>query len=168
MKHGVWCLLLLLSLCLSSCDMPKERSMKKLSSYTEELETRDDDYVVENWDGLVERYKKIDSQLSEYEFSNEELREIGAEKVRCLTVLAKAAARSGSGKLNLFLQQMHGAVSGLAEEVDPSQIEESLENFIENLDIEDAKEMVEDYTEELKEAGKKLGGFLDGLFSGDD
>ena len=105
------------TLTLSAAE-PKEKCIKKLEKLNKEVKKEAANFTDEDWDAVMEQYSAISDELKTYEYTEEELRQIGKLKGRFLGMVAKKNLTKGSKALNDFLQQMGGFLEGLIEGTD--------------------------------------------------
>lgn len=106
----------------------------EFSGIADELEQNSQTYTADDWAGIISQYESIIESMQGYEYSDEELQEIGHQQGRCLAYITKGyailAAKKGAGYLN----QLKGLVEGFEQEFgDGDEIVNSVESLIDGI-----------------------------------
>lgn len=106
------------SLCLlgmTSCDH-KQTAIDELEGFAEELKESSEQYTKEDWNAATEQYQAIETELEQYEFTDEELKEIGKIKARCIKYFSKGSIMMIGKELKSFRIQLEGAIEELSKD----------------------------------------------------
>ena len=106
--------LMLLSLLLVACH-PSQTAMDDLQKFTERIETKSDKWSEADWDDAAMHYSEICQTIERYDYSDEELREIGKLKGRCLAKFSKHSFDEGTKGMHDAFIELGGALEGLFE-----------------------------------------------------
>jgi hypothetical protein len=106
--------LLLLSLLFVACN-PSETAFNDLQKFTERIEQKSDNWSAADWDEAVLHYADICQTLDNYEYTDEQKREIGKLKGRCKAKFAKHSLDENANGMHDALIELGGAVEGLLE-----------------------------------------------------
>ena len=108
-KLNVFLAAIAFSLGFSSCETSKT-PISELSSLVEKVEDRYDEFTDEDWE-------KIEEELSKYDYSEEDLKEIGKLKGRIFAKMTKNAVKDFSKQIEDLGKQIEGGVEGFFEEL---------------------------------------------------
>ena len=97
----------------ASAITPKEKCIRKLEKFTKEVKKNSATYTDEDWDQAMQTYDEITAEMKD-----EELRQIGKPKGRCIGLLARKSLNKGAAELNTLMQQLGGFLEGLLETAD--------------------------------------------------
>ena len=106
------------SLCLlgmTSCDH-KQAAIDELEGLAEDLKESSEQYTKEDWNAATEQYQAIETELEQYEFTDEELKEIGKIKARCFKYFSKGSIMMIGKELKSFRIQLEGAIEELSKD----------------------------------------------------
>ena len=106
--------LALLALLLAACN-PSQSSLDELQKFTERIEQKSPDWSDADWDDAAIYYSEICQTLDRYDYTEEQLREIGKLKGRCLAQFAKHSFNEGTQGLHDSFIELGGAIEGLLE-----------------------------------------------------
>ena len=115
-KLNVFLATVAFSLGISSCETSKT-PISELSSLVEKVEDRYDEFTDEDWEKIVSEYEKIEEELSKYDYSEEDLKEIGKLKGRIFAKMTKNAVKDFSKQIEDLGKQIEGGVEGFFEEL---------------------------------------------------
>lgn len=115
-KLNVFLAAIAFSLGFSSCETSKT-TISELSSLVEKVEDRYDEFTDEDWEKIVSEYEKIEEELSKYDYSEEDLKEIGKLKGRIFAKMTKNAVKDFSKQIEDLGKQIEGGVEGFFEEL---------------------------------------------------
>ena len=76
----------------------------------EELKENSSDYSSQDWEEANEQYQLLVEQIDQYEYTDEELKEIGKIKARCLKRMTKGAMKQLQDGIHSITKQMEGAI----------------------------------------------------------
>lgn len=109
-------LLVLLSMVVFVCQADtlsdKDKAVKDLQNFCAEVVANNSTYTDEQWKAQKVAYDSITSKLEVYDFTNEELKEIGKLKGRFLSYYAKAKGNSMTVSGKKKLSEFKGMVEG--------------------------------------------------------
>ena len=108
-KFNVFLAAIAFSLCFSSCETSKT-PIEHLSSLVEQVEDRYDEFTDEDWERIASEYEKIEEEMSKYEFTDDELKEIGKLKGRIYL-------KDFSKQIEDWGKQIEGGLEGFFEEL---------------------------------------------------
>lgn len=106
-------LFFVLAIALVACTT-KQTPVDDLQALATELTEHSENYTASDWQRVAEEYARIESELNENEYSDEELKEIGRLKGKCMKAIVNASAKLLKKKSHEFQQQLEGA----SEELD--------------------------------------------------
>lgn len=115
-KFNVFLAAIAFSLCFASCETSKT-PIEHLESLVEQVEDRYDEFTDEDWEKIASEYEKIEEEMSKYEFSDDELKEIGKLKGRIYAKMTKNALKDFSKQMEEWGKQIEGGVEGFFEEL---------------------------------------------------
>lgn len=87
----------------------KQDPIDDLQDLATELKDNFEDYSEEDWKEAQNKFVEIENKLSEYEYSDEELKEIGKLKAKCGITFTRAAAKMLNDKMHSMKKQFEGA-----------------------------------------------------------
>ena len=102
-----------------SCEN-KQAPIKKLENLNRELIQNSDSYTSQDWEKAVFEYEQIELELSKYNYTDEELRQIGKMKGRLFAKLSKEYLNKTMDEVDSYLKMFEGALEGFMEELDLS------------------------------------------------
>lgn len=108
-------LILLIFLCACSS---KQDPVNKLEDLVEELQDESEDYSPKDWERLAQTYAEIEQDLQKYEYTDEELKEIGKLKAKCFRSFAKSSAKALKSTMHNFKMQLDGASEEIEDALD--------------------------------------------------
>ena len=109
MKGIYFFILLLMSIAFTSCDK-RQSAINDLENFSEELKENSSDYSSQDWEEANEQYQLLVEQIDQYEYTDEELKEIGKIKARCLKRMTKGAMKQLQDGIHSITKQMEGAI----------------------------------------------------------
>ena len=108
MKRIYFFIMLVMSIAFTSCDK-KQSAINDLENFSEELKEYSSDYSSQDWEEANEQYRLLVEQIDQYEYTDEELKEIGKIKARCLKQMTKGAMKQFQDGIHSITKQMEGA-----------------------------------------------------------
>lgn len=87
----------------------KQSPVNELEDLAYELSENADSYDADEWQEVIEKYQKIEEDLNNYEYTDEELKEIGRLKGKCFAAFTKSSAKILKGAVHNWQMQMEGA-----------------------------------------------------------
>lgn len=106
--------LLLLALFITGCN-PSQMAVDDLQKFTERIETKSDRWSEADWDDAAMHYSELCQTIERYDYNEEQLREIGKLKGRCLAQFAKHSFDEGTKGLHDSFIELGGAIEGLLD-----------------------------------------------------
>lgn len=107
----------------------KQSAVDDLRDLSVELQDNSENYDSNDWQEVAEKYAKIEKDLNKYEYTDEELKEIGRLKGRCIAAITRSSMKNIGRMVHGYQKQIEGAseeLEGLAEEFE-NMFEESQE-----------------------------------------
>lgn len=102
---------------LSSC-ASKASAINDLRQLSEQVRDYGATYNVKDWKRTAQRYNKITDRLSKYDFTLEEMNEIGRLKGQCAGYFATGVIDNVGGKVINAASLIKGFLQGVREAVD--------------------------------------------------
>ena len=106
--------LLLVTLLLAACH-PQQTAKEDLQKFTERIEQKSDKWSDADWDDAAMHYSEICQTIERYDYSADELREIGKLKGRCLAEFSKHTFDKDNKEMHDAFIELGGALEGLFE-----------------------------------------------------
>lgn len=106
--------LMMLSLLLAACN-PSQTAMDDLQKFTERIEQKSANWSDADWDDAAMHYSEICQTINMYDYTDEQKREIGKLKGRCLAQFGKHTFDEGTQGLHDSFIELGGAIEGLLE-----------------------------------------------------
>ena len=97
-----------------SCDS-SQSAIRDLEMLLNEIETNYQSYSEEDWENMSLSYSAIEEELAKHEYTDEELKEIGRMKGRCLGYLTKQSIKEIEKQLEDFGKELEGGIEGFLE-----------------------------------------------------
>jgi len=110
----VFLLLAFSALLLTSCSTER-RCLGQMRSLTERIETRGDNYDMDDWESALEQYKAIDEKMDESKLSPQQSKEYGELKGRCVAKFAKSKVQQVVEGIAGYINQGSGILKGILE-----------------------------------------------------
>ena len=138
-------LVALIALAMTSCaKWQAQHQINALESLVEKIENHGDELTRQDWQEVSDKYEAICTKINQYDYTNEQLKEIGRLKGRYYVAYAKGALNSEGGLLNGLFQQgsglLDGVLGGVSDAIDDVLDDISDEQEDEEMD-EDLKEL---------------------------
>lgn len=129
MKHvNIFLIAIICSLLTISCNNAKT-SIDELSLLIEDIEENSDNYTDEDWEYVIEEYSLIEQEMENYEYTDEELREIGRLKGIFAMKIAKQVLKDYTEDIKDLQLQFEGGLDGIKEELNKDDYDEIKEFF---------------------------------------
>lgn len=93
---------------LASCKTKEESAIADLNDLCVKIETEGADYSAAEWEKITKEYEEIHNRLSECDFTDEQLREVGKVEGKLLKAFAEQGTRS-------LLREGKGFLDGLMD-----------------------------------------------------
>ncbi len=101
----------LCTLLLCSCRSSKDTAMEDLRQFQTELATNGNMYDVKDWKKAAEKYKKLNSHLLKYQYTNSEKEELGRLHGLCAASFKNALTNKVVG-IGSFLKGLYDSFKG--------------------------------------------------------
>ena len=124
MKRIYFFIMLVMSIAFTSCDK-KQSAINDLENFSEELKENSSDYSSQDWEEANEQYQLLVEQIDPYEYTDEELKEIGKLKARCLKQMTKGAMKQFQDGIHSITKQMEGAIEEFGIDSDDDDYDDS-------------------------------------------
>lgn len=144
MKRIVFALSVLFVVFSFTACVNSQTPIKELEKIAKEVEENYNSYTQEDIDEVLVRLDAVEKEFDKYEYTDEELREIGRLNGRMSAYLTKAALNNLGSSMGDLFQELGGGIEGFMEAFGV----ESLDLDIDEGDLSD---------EELREAGRNAG-----------
>lgn len=103
-----------ISLGLTSCDS-SQSAINDLEALLHEIETNYQSYTEEDWENMSLSYSAIEEELAKHEYTDEELKEIGRLKGKCIGYLTKQSIQNLEKQIKDLAKELEGGVEGFWE-----------------------------------------------------
>lgn len=87
----------------------KQSPINDLEDLAFELKENSEGYSQSDWEKVAVRYSEIEEQMQQYEYTDEELKEIGKLKAQCFKAIVHSSAKNIKKQMRNFQMQMEGA-----------------------------------------------------------
>lgn len=98
----------------SVCASPKT-PIKKLEKLVDKVEKKHASYDEEDWKEVAEEYANIKEEFEKYEYTKQELKEIGKLKGRLKGYITKKSIKKFSKSVEDFANELGGGIEGFLE-----------------------------------------------------
>lgn len=109
------CVAMISTLVLCSCKSKEERVIDQLDNLAEKIEKNASDWDSEQWEDAFEEIQKIQKEISECKFSNEQLQTLGEVEGRLATAVLTYGAKAVGNEFGSFLQGAGSFVEGFKD-----------------------------------------------------
>jgi len=107
------CILLIL---LLVCSCSREGSViSDYRSLAKELKANSSDYSAEDWDNVVEKYKKLENKASRCRFSPKEKKELNRLRGQCAAYMLKSITKQAKVQMEDAIEQFSDMAEGFNE-----------------------------------------------------
>ena len=100
----------------ASCEN-KQTPIKKLEKLDRTLVQQSESFTEQDWENALMEYEQIEEELSRYNYTDEELRQIGKMKGRLLAKISKEYLNKTMDEVDSYLKMFEGALEGFMEEL---------------------------------------------------
>jgi hypothetical protein len=100
----------------ASCEN-KQTPIKKLEKLDRTLVQQSESFTEQDWENALMEYEQIEQELSMYNYTDEELRQIGKMKGRLLAKISKEYLNKTMDEVDSYLKMFEGALEGFMEEL---------------------------------------------------
>lgn len=109
----------------ASCTTPEEKSLRSLQELYQDLEQNHENYTLEDWDKAQAEYELLSTQIKGYQYTDEQLVEIGRLQGKCAAYLTKGYFKRFEKNLIQTLGVFKGYMEGMEQMTpDSSSIQE--------------------------------------------
>lgn len=117
------------ALFVSSCQSQEEKAIDKLDTLVERVEKNGNDYSADDWKAVVKDLEAINKEMENYDYSKEELKEIGRKEGRIMVMMTHEAAKYLKNNYQSILEGVGSFAKGIKEEVESELDEEKMEQI---------------------------------------
>ncbi len=120
-KFIVFLMSMAIAFALVSCSSSSQALIEQLDDLATELSEDSDGFSDEDWDKAMAKLSEIEENMQQYEYTDEELKEIGRLTAQCLKSFARSSATIMKGQLHNFQTLFEGAAEefeGFGEEME--------------------------------------------------
>lgn len=103
-----------LALSFTSCDS-SQSAIKDLETLLHEIESNYQSYTEEDWENMSLSYSAIEEELAKHEYTDEELKEIGRLKGKCIGYLTKQSLNDLEKQIKDLTKELEGGIEGFLE-----------------------------------------------------
>ena len=121
--------LVFVALFISSCQSQEEKAIDKLDTLVERVEKNGNDYSADDWKAVVKDLEAINKEMENYDYSKEELKEIGRKEGRIMVMMTHEAAKYLKNNYQSILEGVGSFAKGIKEEVESELDEEKMEQI---------------------------------------
>ncbi|MBR6520619.1 MAG: hypothetical protein IKT77_06530 [Paludibacteraceae bacterium] len=100
----------------ASCEN-KQTPIKKLEKLDKTLVQQSESFTEQDWENALMEYEQIEQELSMYNYTDDELRQIGKMKGRLLAKISKEYLNKTMDEVDSYLKMFEGALEGFMEEL---------------------------------------------------
>lgn len=98
----------------TSCDS-SQSAIEDLETLLNEIEANYQTYTDEDWENMSLSYSAIEEELAKHEYTDEELKEIGRLKGRCMGYLTKQSLKDLEKQIKDLTKELEGGIEGFLE-----------------------------------------------------
>ena len=113
-KYLFICLTFALVFSFTSCDS-SQSAINDLEVLLQEIETKYQTYTEEDWENMSLSYSAIEEELAKHEYTDEELKEIGRLKGKCMGYLTKQSIKDLEKQIKDLTKELEGGIEGFLE-----------------------------------------------------
>ena len=96
-----------------ACATPEEKSLRTLQDLYEDMELNHENYTVEDWEKIQVEFEVVTAQMKLYDYTDEQLRDIGKLKGKCTAYLTKGLLK----RAEKGMVEFGGILEGFLEEL---------------------------------------------------
>lgn len=108
------CLTFMILFGITSCDS-SQSAIRDLEILLNEIEENHQSYTEEDWENMSLSYSAIEEELAKYEYTDEELKEIGRLKGKCIGYLTKQSLNDLEKQIEDLTKELEGGIEGFLE-----------------------------------------------------
>lgn len=113
-KYLFICLTFALVFSFTACDS-SQTAINDLETLLHEIETNYQSYTEEDWENMSMSYSAIEEELAKHEYTDEELKEIGRLKGKCMGYLTKQSLKDLEKQIKDLTKELEGGIEGFLE-----------------------------------------------------
>lgn len=113
-KYLFICLTFALAFSFTACDS-SQTAINDLETLLHEIETNYQSYTEEDWENMSLSYSAIEEELAKHEYTDEELKEIGRLKGKCMGYLTKQSLKDLEKQIKDLTKELEGGIEGFLE-----------------------------------------------------
>ena len=113
-KYLFICLTFALVFSFTSCDS-SQSAINDLEVLLQEIETNYQTYTEEDWENMSLSYSAIEEELAKHEYTDEELKDIGRLKGKCMGYLTKQSIKDLEKQIKDLTKELEGGIEGFLE-----------------------------------------------------
>ena len=117
MRRFIKSTIILLTL-FTGCTSPENKAMNDLIGLAEYVEAEHETLTVEDWKGIAQTLDELENEMSQYHYTDAELKEIGRQKGRIVGYLTKWGAKTAEDEISNVTKQLEGAIEGFQDAFD--------------------------------------------------
>lgn len=117
MKNLKFCIYLLVCVFIFTSCENKQAPIKKLEKLDRTLVQQSESFTEQDWENVLMEYEQIEQELSMYNYTDDELRQIGKMKGRLLAKISKEYLNKTMDEVDSYLKMFEGALEGFMEEL---------------------------------------------------
>lgn len=95
-------------LMLTTCSS-KQSPVDDLTELSYKLQEDSENYSSKDWESAITKYAQIEKDLQQYEYTDEELKEIGRLKAKCAKAMMKSSGKLLKSQFHILEMQLEGA-----------------------------------------------------------
>ena len=99
---------------LTSCES-SQTAINDLEDLLHEIETNYQSYTEEDWENISVSYSAIEEELTQHEYTDEELKKIGRMKGKCMGYITKQSLNNLEKQIKDFTKELEGGIEGFLE-----------------------------------------------------
>ena len=147
-------LISLMGLFAVSCN-PKDVPVNDMKNICTELEEKGDSYTEQDWENLETQMEQIEKEMDRYDYTDEELKEIGKIKGRILGYQTKNAVKIFKENAKDAAKMIEGGLEGFLDALSEDS-EETPESSAEADTADVEKQLGEAFNRIMEEAGDSI------------
>lgn len=113
-KYLFICLTFALAFSFTACDS-SQTAINDLETLLHEIETNYQSYTEEDWENMSLSYSAIEEELAKHKYTDEELKEIGRLKGKCMGYLTKQSLKDLEKQIKDLTKELEGGIEGFLE-----------------------------------------------------
>lgn len=121
--------LVFVALFVSSCQSREENAIDKLDTLVERVEKNGNGYNADDWKAVAKDLEAINKEMENYDYSKEELKEIGRKEGRIMVMMTQEAAKYLKNNYQSILEGVGSFVKGIKEGVESELDEEKIDQI---------------------------------------